>query len=123
MYFSILPLLAFTYLTSALAIAIGPIEPSCATIDPSVTVCAEVFNSTDCSGPTTLVTGKGCHILYTEGAGSIQVHRGSALAGFKNDACRGEFEILAGPKWKKLPQGCESIRNKNMIKSWNGLEE
>lgn len=93
------------------------LEPTCAITNASV--CAEVYNTTDCTGLVTVVTGAGCHNIFAIGGGSINVRKGSVFAGFRHEECRGDFELLAGPRWKETDQGCEKITSKNTIKSWN----
>ncbi|KAF2793158.1 hypothetical protein K505DRAFT_386319 [Melanomma pulvis-pyrius CBS 109.77] len=93
------------------------LESSCAITDASV--CAEVYNTTDCTGLVTVVIGAGCHNIIAISGGSINVRKGSVFAGFRHEECRGDFELLTGPRWKETDQGCEKITSKNTIKSWN----
>lgn len=120
MYATIIPLLALTSLTLAV-----PFEQTCATVNSSAMACAELYNTTDCSGPATLLISISprpfCFNFWAEGSGSINVRKGASYAAFSRADCKTEPEFLTGPRWKGVPQNCEGFKRTGMVVSWNAL--
>jgi hypothetical protein len=120
MYLTMLPLLALTSLALA-----APFEQTCATVNSSAMACAELYNTTDCSGPATLLISISprpfCFNFWVEGSGSINVRKGASYAAFSWADCKNEPDFLTGPRWKAVPQGCEGFKRTGMVESWNAL--
>lgn len=93
---------------------------SCADVDRSVTVCAEIYNATGCTGEPTIAAGEKCHNVWVNKGGFIHVRRGAVFAGFTRSGCKTSPEVLTGPMWRKEDQGCQSV-GKMGIKSWNAF--
>jgi hypothetical protein len=96
---------------------------SCDHEDPSVLVCAEVYNTTDCSGHAVILTGTVCQNTTFCYQGSIHVKRGGAFAGFTYGGCQYAPDVLAGPLWRNEDQGCQKFGVKKDVKSWRGMGE
>ncbi|KAF2470425.1 uncharacterized protein BDR25DRAFT_355529 [Lindgomyces ingoldianus] len=72
---------------------------TCATIlaaDPTLELCAELSNSTDCSNPITVITGTDCINIDVAQLGAIDVKKGTVFAGYTYANCRGNPDVLAG---------------------------
>ena len=88
-------------------------------------VCAEIYTTSNCTGDKQVITDEGCHDLVSAGVGSIHVFQGSVYAGFRDEDCSGEPDILAGPMWRTGDQGCEEYETLNgkEVRSWNALRD
>ncbi|ORY06030.1 hypothetical protein BCR34DRAFT_590737 [Clohesyomyces aquaticus] len=82
---------------------------------PETELCAELTNSKDCSGPTTVIVGTQC--LDIKGAGSISVIRGSVFAGHGYVGCQGNPVFFAGKMYHEQQQGCQSW-GRSTVLSW-----